>query len=194
MAREIKGLKGAWEYDQELARKKAKAARPKTYETRMGGKKVRVTVPEDPDPTEVMIEAIQDNLSPAAVATIIAYLQPVRVKDKGVQREVEWFSELEAEWTMKPHYYFANYRFYNYPYVYAQLFVYALYEKYLQEGGEFVPKFKKALSVGSSVSPAEIGRIVGLDVTDPGFWELGFKRFEHFLTELERVSVSSSWK
>ena len=72
--------------------------------------------------------------------------------------------------------------------------VYALYEKYLQEGGEFVPKFKKALSVGSSVSPAEIGRIVGLDVTDPGFWELGFKRFEHFLTELERVSVSSSWK
>jgi oligoendopeptidase F len=28
---------------------------------------------------------------------------------------VEWFDELEAEWTMKPHYYMANYRFYNYP-------------------------------------------------------------------------------
>lgn len=47
---------------------------------------------------------------------------------------VEWFDELEAEWTVPPHYYMANFRFYNYPYVYAQLFVYALYQKYLEEG------------------------------------------------------------
>ncbi len=109
-------------------------------------------------------------------------------RDKVYGSEVEWFDELAAEWTMKPHYYFANYRFYNYPYVYAQLFVYAVYEKYLQEGKAFVPKFKKALSAGSSVSPVEIGRIVGLDVTNPAFWELGLKRFEHFLNELERIS------
>jgi oligoendopeptidase F len=108
-------------------------------------------------------------------------------RDKIYGTEVEWFDELSAEWTMKPHYYFANYRFYNYPYVYAQLFVYAVYEKYLQEGNAFVPKFKKALSAGSSVSPVEIGRIVGLDVTNPAFWELGLKRFEHFLNELERI-------
>ena len=76
MARKIKGLKGAWEYDAQFR-----------------GKKVKVTVPENPDPTEVMIEAIKDNLSPAAVATIIAYLQPARVKDKAIQREIEWFSE-----------------------------------------------------------------------------------------------------
>ena len=69
----------------------------KTYEAKMGGKKVRVTVPEDPDPTEVMVDAIKENLSPSAVATIIAYLQPARVKDKGVQREVEWFSEKLVE-------------------------------------------------------------------------------------------------
>jgi oligoendopeptidase F len=109
-------------------------------------------------------------------------------RDKIYGGEVEWFAELAAEWTMKPHYYFANYRFYNYPYVYAQLFVYAVYEKYLQEGETFVPKFKEALSAGSSVSPVEIGKIVGLDVTDPAFWELGLKRFEHFLDELERIS------
>ena len=41
--------------------------------------------------------AIKDNVSPAAVATIIAYLQPVKVKDKAVQREVEWFSEKLVE-------------------------------------------------------------------------------------------------
>jgi oligoendopeptidase F len=101
---------------------------------------------------------------------------------------VAWFPELDAEWTMKPHYYMANYRFYNYPYVYAQLFVYALYEKYLQEGKKFALKLKQALSSGSSASPLEIGRIVGLDVADSGFWQQGMKRFEYFIDELEKVA------
>ena len=72
---------------------------------------------------------------------------------------VTWFPEMEAEWTMKPHYYMANYRFYNYPYVYAQMFVYSLYERYLEEGKAFVPKLIKMLSAGGSVSPLEIGEI-----------------------------------
>jgi oligoendopeptidase F len=80
-----------------------------------------------------------------------------------------------------------NFRYYNYPYVYAQLFVYALYQKYLEEGKGFVPKFKKALSVGCSVSPVEIGKIVGLDVTDSRFWELGLKQYEYFVKELEKI-------
>ncbi len=100
---------------------------------------------------------------------------------------VEWFPELEAEWTMKPHYYMANYRFYNYPYVYAQLFVYALYERYLEEGKAFVPKLKRALEAGSSISPVQIGNLVGLDVTASDFWQLGMKRFEHFIVDLEKV-------
>jgi oligoendopeptidase F len=100
---------------------------------------------------------------------------------------VTWFPELESEWTMKPHYFMANYRFYNYPYVYAQMFVYSLYEKYLEEGKGFVPKLVKALSAGSSVSPLEIGRIVGLDVADPGFWGGGLKVFERFIVDLEKI-------
>ena len=70
----------------------AKRTTIKTYEAKAGGKKARVTIPENPDPAEVLVDAIKDNLSPAAVATIIAYLQPTRVKDAKVQREVEWFS------------------------------------------------------------------------------------------------------
>jgi oligoendopeptidase F len=110
-------------------------------------------------------------------------------RDRIFGSAVEWFPEMEAEWTMKPHYFMANYRFYNYPYVYAQIFVYALYERYLQEGKLFVPKLKKALSAGSSVSPLEIGKIVNLDVADSNFWKLGLKRFEHFIIELEKIQV-----
>jgi oligoendopeptidase F len=100
---------------------------------------------------------------------------------------VTWFPEMEAEWTMKPHYYMANYRFYNYPYVYAQLLVYALYERYLQEGKTFVSKLKEALSAGGSVSPLKIGKIVGLDVPTPDFWSHGLKVFERFIVDLEKI-------
>jgi len=111
----------------------------------------------------------------------------ISARDKIYGGTVEWFDEMEAEWTMKPHYYMANFRFYNYPYVYAQMFVYALYRKYLEEGKGFVPKFKKILSAGSSISSVEIGKIVGLDVTDPSFWKLGMKQYEHFIEELEKI-------
>ncbi len=111
----------------------------------------------------------------------------IKARDRIYGDAVTWFPELEAEWTMKPHYYMANYRFYNYPYVYAQMFVYTLYEKYLQEGKAFVPKLVKALSAGSSVSPLEIGKIMDLDVADSGFWNLGLERFGHFIGELEKI-------
>jgi oligoendopeptidase F len=101
---------------------------------------------------------------------------------------VNWLPEMQAEWTMKPHYYMANYRFYNYPYVYAQMFVYSLYERYLQEGKAFVPKLIELLSLGSSKSPRELGAVVGLDLSKPDFWRGGMQVFERFIADLEKVT------
>ena len=101
---------------------------------------------------------------------------------------VTWFPEMEAEWTMKPHYFMANYRFYNYPYVYAQMFVYSLYERYLQEGKMFVPKLVELLSTGSSKSPLDLGRAICLDITAPNFWMGGLKVFERFIVDLEKIA------
>jgi oligoendopeptidase F len=100
---------------------------------------------------------------------------------------VTWFPEMQAEWTMKPHYYMANYRFYNYPYVYAQMFVYSLYERYLDEGKAFVPKLVRALSAGGSMSPMGIGEVFGLNVAEPNFWKGGLKVFERLIGDLEKV-------
>jgi len=100
---------------------------------------------------------------------------------------VTWFPEMDAEWTMKPHYFMPNYRFYNYPYVYAQMFVYALYDQYLKEGKTFAPKLKQALSAGSSISPVEIGKIFNLDVTEQTFWKKGMNVFNRFLDTLEQI-------
>ena len=110
-----------------------------------------------------------------------------KARDRIYGDAVSWFPEMEAEWTMKPHYFMANYRFYNYPYVYAQMFVYSLYERYLEEGKAFVPKLVGLLSAGSSKSPLELGRTVGLDVADTSFWRGGIKVFERFIADLEKV-------
>jgi oligoendopeptidase F len=109
-------------------------------------------------------------------------------RDRIYGEAVTWFPEMDAEWTMKPHYYMANYRFYNYPYVYAQMFVYSLYERYLHEGKGFVPKLEAALSAGSSRSPREIGKAMGLDVATLDFWKDGVNVFERFVQELEDLT------
>ena len=111
----------------------------------------------------------------------------VKSRDRIFGDAVEWFPEMEAEWTMKPHYYMANYRFYNYPYVYAQMFVYSLYKQYLSEGQTFVPKLKKILSAGSSLSPLEIAQTIQLNPKTANFWRGGLKVFENFIQDLEKI-------
>jgi oligoendopeptidase F len=110
-----------------------------------------------------------------------------KARDRIYGNSIKWLPEMNAEWTMKPHYFMANYRFYNYPYVYAQMFVYALYERYLEEGKVFVPKLVKALSAGGSLSPLQIGKIVGLDVAAPDFWSGSLKVFKGFIENLEKI-------
>jgi oligoendopeptidase F len=94
---------------------------------------------------------------------------------------------MKWEWTMKAHYYIANYRFYNYPYVFAQLFVFALYRLYKEEGEAFVPKLKALLAAGSSKSPRELGEEMGFDITREAFWEKGMRQAEEFIEMLEET-------
>ena len=74
-----------------------KRKRPKTYEADEGNRKVRVTVPEDPKPEDMLADAVRDNLSPKAVATIVSYLRMVRTDDADVDDEVRWFAEQLVE-------------------------------------------------------------------------------------------------
>jgi oligoendopeptidase F len=108
-------------------------------------------------------------------------------RDKIYGDSVDWLDVMEWEWTMKIHYYMANYRFYNYPYVFAQLFVFTLYKLYKEQGKSFVPKLKGLLAAGSSKSPSELIKEVGFDITDEKFWEKGIKQAEEFIDMLEKT-------
>jgi len=100
---------------------------------------------------------------------------------------VTWLPELQAEWTMKQHYYMANYRFYNYPYVYAQMFVYSLYEQYLTNKKHFPQKLKKALSAGNSITPLDIAQTLQLNPKTPNFWQNSLKTFTNFTNTLQKT-------
>lgn len=108
-------------------------------------------------------------------------------RDKIYGETVDWLDVMKWEWTMKSHYYMANYRFYNYPYVFAQLFVFALYKLYQEQGTAFVPKLKTLLAAGSSKSPRDLGVELGFDITSEVFWEKGMKQAEEFINTLEET-------
>ena len=59
---------------------------------RSDGKVVRVSVPEDPDPQNLLIDAIRDCLSPHAVAAIALGLDRVRAADSLVDQQIGWLS------------------------------------------------------------------------------------------------------
>lgn len=111
----------------------------------------------------------------------------VAARDRIYGETVGWLDVMKWEWTMKPHYYLANYRFYNYPYVFAQLFVFALYRLYKEQGKAFVPKLKALLSAGSSKSPLQLGKEIGFDINAEDFWQKGMDQAAEFIRMLERV-------
>jgi len=111
----------------------------------------------------------------------------VSARDRIYGDSVDWLDVMMWEWTMKLHYYIANYRFYNYPYVFAQLFVFALYRIYKEEGKKFVPKLKRLLASGSSKSPRDLAMELGFDITKEAFWEKGMQQAREFIEMLERT-------
>jgi oligoendopeptidase F len=108
-------------------------------------------------------------------------------RDKIIGDTVEWLDVAKWQWASVPHYYMANYRFYNYPYVFAQLFVFTLYRLYKEQGSRFIPRLKALLAAGSSKSPSELSKELGLDIASEAFWQKGMKQAEEFINMLEET-------
>lgn len=87
--------------------------------------------------------------------------------------------EYKYEWSSIPH--MIGVPFYVYAYNFANLLVIALYEKYLEEGKAFVPKYKELLASGGNDSPEVLLSKIGIDISKREFWEKGFKYIEREL-------------
>jgi oligoendopeptidase F len=63
-----------------------------------------------------------------------------------------------------------------------------VYARYREIGDAFVPSYLELLRAGGSRSPEELGSIVGIDLTDPGFWEAGLDLVEAQLEQAEEAA------
>ena len=111
----------------------------------------------------------------------------VQARTKMYGDAVEWLPVMRWWWTFKLHFYMANFRYYNYPYVYAGVFVFAMYKLYKEQGEAFVPKFKALLAAGSSKSPKELAAEIGFDITTEEFWQKGIDQFKEFVDQFEET-------
>jgi oligoendopeptidase F len=89
-------------------------------------------------------------------------------------------------WSYVPH--FIGSPGYVYAYAYGQLLALSVYQRYEQRGEEFVPRYLELLAAGGSRSPQELGEIVDVDLSDPGFWDAGLDLVERQLQAAEAAA------
>ncbi len=89
-------------------------------------------------------------------------------------------------WSYIPH--FIGSPGYVYAYAYGQLLALAVYARYEAEGAAFVPAYLDLLRAGGSMAPEDLGRIVGVDLADPGFWDGGLAIIDGQLSAAEAAA------
>jgi oligoendopeptidase F len=99
---------------------------------------------------------------------------------------VEPSDDYGSWWSYVPH--FIDTPGYVYAYAYGHMLALSVYRRYEELGEEFVPSYLELLRAGGSMSPEELGAIVGVDLTDPGFWATGLDLIERQLEAAEAAA------
>lgn len=99
---------------------------------------------------------------------------------------VEITEGYKSWWSYVPH--FVASPGYVYAYAYGQLLALAVYGRFEEEGPGFEADYVNLLRAGGSKSPEELGKIVGVDLADPGFWDKGLDLVERKLDAAEQAA------
>jgi oligoendopeptidase F len=101
---------------------------------------------------------------------------------------VEVTDNYRSWWSYIPH--FIGTPGYVYAYAYGQLLALSVYRQYAEQGDSFVPRYLELLSAGGSDRPDVLARIVGCDLSDPGFWDGGLAIVEQQLIAAEAAAAA----
>ncbi|HVF74540.1 MAG TPA: M3 family oligoendopeptidase [Acidimicrobiales bacterium] len=102
---------------------------------------------------------------------------------------VEVTEGYKSWWSYIPH--FVNTPGYVYAYSYGQLLALSVYRQYEEQGSDFVPRYLHLLSSGGSMAPEDLGKIVGCDLADPGFWDGGLAIIEQQVDAAETAAFEA---
>ena len=89
-------------------------------------------------------------------------------------------------WSYIPH--FINTPGYVYAYAYGQLLALSAYGRFREIGDGFVPSYLEMLAAGGSKGPEELGEMIGIDLSDPGFWDSGLALIDAQLATAEQLA------
>lgn len=81
---------------------------------------------------------------------------------------------------------------YVYAYAFGNLLALSVYHRYLERGPSFVDDYLDFLAAGGSTRPDELVKRLGMDITDPGFWDAGLEILDAMVTEVERLAGAVS--
>ena len=81
---------------------------------------------------------------------------------------------------------------YVYAYAFGNLLALSVYHRYLELGPTFVDAYLDFLAAGGSTRPDELVKRIGMDITDPGFWDSGLKILDGMVAEVEQLAGSAS--
>ncbi|MBI3959650.1 MAG: M3 family oligoendopeptidase [Chloroflexi bacterium] len=73
-------------------------------------------------------------------------------------------------WAAKSHYYSTNRSFYNYPYMFGQLFALGLYARYQADADGFRSAYDELLSSTGLANAADLAARFQIDIRTPAFW------------------------
>jgi oligoendopeptidase F len=94
--------------------------------------------------------------------------------------------EHKAWWSYVEH--FLHTPGYVYAYAFGNLLALSVYNRFLERGPSFVDDYLDFLAAGGSTRPDQLVRRVGMDITDPGFWDAGLRIVDGMVTEVERLA------
>ena len=103
---------------------------------------------------------------------------------------VEPSDDYGSWWSYVPH--FVDSPGYVYAYAYGNLLALSVYRRFEETGDGFVGSYLELLRAGGSMPPEQLGQIVGVDLTDPGFWSAGLDLVARRLEAAERAAEEAS--
>jgi oligoendopeptidase F len=101
---------------------------------------------------------------------------------------VEMIPEYRWGWSYISH--FIHSRFYCYSYIFGELVVLSLFQRYQEEGDAFLLPLIRLLESGGSQSPDVLLAQVGMDIHHADFWEKGCKAIRGLIDEMKTLG---SW-
>ncbi len=123
-----------------------------------------------------------------ANSTTVDELSKTYMKNLQMQfgNSVQLTDDFSLEWTCIPHFYHTP--FYCYAYSFGNLLALSLFQRYKNEGKDFVSSYVNILAAGGSEKPETLLSKYGMDIRSTRFWQDGFDYIKEQVNSLSKLN------